>query len=76
MNSKYSNIFKELFDLNDSNVTEAEFHKTNQWDSVGHMSLIAELEAEFNIYLEAEDLLKITSYQNGKEVLKKYGVEF
>ena len=45
------------------------------WDSVGHMSLISEIEEAFDIMLDTEDIIGFTSYEGGKEILKKYGME-
>jgi len=45
------------------------------WDSMAHMELIALLEDTFNIMFETEDILHYGSYENGKTIIKKYGVE-
>lgn len=44
------------------------------WDSLGHMDLIADLEEAFDIHLNTADVMDFSSYEKGKEVLKKYGV--
>jgi acyl carrier protein len=46
-----------------------------QWDSVAHLSLISELEDAFDVMLDADDILHYGSYEHGKEILKRYGVE-
>ena len=46
------------------------------WDSVGHMSLVAALEDEFDIMIDTDDIIDLSSYEKGKEILAKYGVEF
>ena len=46
------------------------------WDSVGHMGLIASLEEAFGIILEMDDILDLSSYEVGKEILTKYEVSF
>ena len=56
---------------------DLKFKESEYWDSVGHMSLIAALEDEFDIMLETEDMMDIKSYQQGKEILSKnYNVQF
>ena len=65
-------------DLPDSFVAWTEMVKMNSigdWDSIGHMSLISALEEAFNIMFETEDILSLISYDQGIEILKKYGVE-
>ena len=37
--------------------------------------LISELEDAFDIMFESEDILHYGSYENGKAILRKYGVE-
>ncbi len=48
------------------------------WDSVGHMQLVAELEDAFDIMMDTDDIIDLSSYEKGKEILAKadYEVEF
>lgn len=46
-----------------------------EWDSVAHMQLVAEIEDTFDIMLETDDVIGMSSYDVAKEILKKYGVE-
>ena len=45
-----------------------------EWDSVHQLSLIAELEEAFDIMFDPEDIMEMTSYAKGKELLAKYDV--
>ena len=45
------------------------------WDSVGHMTLMAAIEDAFDIMLDTDDIVDFSSYEKGKEILKKYDVE-
>lgn len=47
-----------------------------EWDSVGHMALIAELEDVFGIMMDTDDIIDFNSYQKGKELLSKYDIIF
>ena len=67
---KYNEIFKKIFGEN-MDYTIAELNETAGWDSVGHMSLITELEEAFDVFFETEDLLALNSYDAGKKVLIK-----
>ena len=40
------------------------------------MSLMSALEDAFDISLDTEDIVDFSSYEKGKEILKKYGVKF
>ena len=74
---KYENIFMDLFQIEKEDLNEEfTFEKIDKWDSVIHLSLIAELEDAFGILFETDDILNYGSYLNGIQILKKYGVEF
>ena len=40
------------------------------------MSLIAELEEAFDIMMEMDDIIDLSSYKKGFELVAKYGVDF
>ena len=72
---KYNNAFLQVFgakaeDLNDNYGKET----VDEWDSVHQLSLIAELEEAFDIMFDPEDIMEMTSYAKGKELLAKYEV--
>ena len=46
------------------------------WDSVAHMSLIAEIESAFDIMMDTDDVISMSSFGKAKEILNKYGIEF
>ena len=51
------------------------FESISEWDSIGHMNLIAELEDAFDISMEMDDIIDFSSYIKGIEILKKYEVK-
>ncbi len=67
---KYNKVFCEVMQVNNDQLAGLQFKKSEYWDSVGHMTLIAALEDEFDIMLETEDMMSLTSYEQGKEILK------
>ena len=74
---KYDSAFITTFEIDTSALTsDLEYQSIPQWDSVGHMALMAELEDAFDIMLEMDDIIDFGSYLTGKETLTKYGVEF
>ena len=54
-----------------------EFNNCNVegWDSVRQLSLTSSVEDEFDIMLDAEDILDFTSYERAKQILAKYEIE-
>lgn len=73
---KLNKIFCEVFSVEDSELTP-DFNNANidGWDSVRQLSLTTAIEDEFDIMLDAEDILEFTSYENAKQVLAKYDIE-
>ncbi|HVK73789.1 MAG TPA: acyl carrier protein [Kofleriaceae bacterium] len=45
-----------------------------QWDSVAHMQLVAAIETAFDIMLDTDDVLAMSSYAKAREIVGKYGV--
>lgn len=72
---KLNNIFCEVFSVEES-ALNSNFDKCNVegWDSVRQLSLTSAVEDEFDIMLDAEDILEFTSYNNAKAVLAKYDI--
>lgn len=73
---KYRNAFVEGLDVEEDKTTDSlEYEGIPEWDSVGHMSLVACIEEAFDIMMETEDIIDFNSFQKGIELLKKYDVE-
>lgn len=47
-----------------------------QWDSVAHMALVTELESLFNVMLDTDEILAMSSVATSRDILTKRGVEF
>jgi acyl carrier protein len=71
----YKKVFTEAFGIDDSKLENLKYQDISEWDSVGHMSLIASLEEEFNIEMEIDDIIDFSSFEKGKEIVSKYNVE-
>ncbi len=73
---KLNNIFCDVFSV-DASTLGVDFDKNSVdcWDSVHQLSLTSALEDEFDIMLDAEDILEFTSYNNAKTILAKYDIE-
>ena len=73
---KYDNAFVECFAVG-LEVLNSEFvyQCIPAWDSIGHMSLIALLEQEFDFMMDMDDVIDFASYTKGIELLRKYDIE-
>lgn len=58
----------------DMAVEGLEYRGIKQWDSVAHMQLVAAIEAAFDLMLETDDVLGMSSYAKAQEIVRKHGV--
>ena len=73
---KYTQAFMQAFDIDAETARGLTFQDIPAWDSVGHMGLVAALEEAFDIMLEPDDIVDLSSFAKGRELLAKYGVAF
>lgn len=72
---QYDKLFMQEFRLSKEQLPGLKYRGIPAWDSVGHMDLMSALEEAFGINISTPDLLSFSSYEAGKEILAKYGVE-
>tara|TARA_B100000900_G_scaffold328057_1_gene288265 strand:- start:155 stop:400 length:246 start_codon:yes stop_codon:yes gene_type:complete len=73
---KYNQAFIEVLSLDSDQLNEKlEYQSVPTWDSVAHMTLMAELEDIFDIELEMDDIVDFGTYMTGFETMRKYGVD-
>lgn len=74
---KYNKVFCETLQISEDKLADLKYQDVELWDSVGHMTLMAELEDAFDIMMETDDIVDFSSYEKGKEILSKnYDIEF
>lgn len=75
---KYNQAFIESLEISTNQLAGLKYQDIEAWDSVGHMQLVAALEDAFDIMMDTDDIIDLSSYEKGKEILskKEYGVEF
>ena len=72
---KYTNVFVETLQITAEQCEGLQYQGVELWDSVGHMTLVAAIEDTFDIMLETDDIIDLSSFEKGKEILAKYDVE-
>tara|TARA_Y100001978_G_scaffold91348_1_gene81853 strand:+ start:140 stop:379 length:240 start_codon:yes stop_codon:yes gene_type:complete len=72
---RYKKVFIDCFEIEEVELTDLKYQDIDQWDSLGHMSMIGALEEEFDIMFEMDDIIDFSSFIKGKETLSKYGIE-
>ena len=75
---KYKRAFVLNFRVKEEDLPGLEYMGIIQWDSVGHMGLITALEDAFEIMMDTDDIIDLSSFEKGLEILSKdeYGVKF
>ncbi|WP_037287240.1 acyl carrier protein [Saccharibacillus sacchari] len=74
MEQKLRTIFAESLEIPEERVKdELEYNTLPEWDSISHMSLIAAIEDSFDIMLDTEDVIDMSSFGKAKEIVAKYG---
>ena len=72
---KYLNAFVAALEVPAGEAPHLVYGQSKAWDSVGHMTLVAALEDAFDIMMEMDDIIDLSSFEKGKEILRKYDVE-
>lgn len=72
---KYLNAFVTALEVTPDEAPALVYGQSAQWDSVGHMTLIAALEDAFDVMVDMDDIIDLSSFEKGKEILRKYDVE-
>tara|TARA_B100000795_G_C22791950_1_gene437406 strand:+ start:720 stop:962 length:243 start_codon:yes stop_codon:yes gene_type:complete len=76
-NEIYKKVFIDSLSVSPSDFNEnIKYNEITEWDSIGHMTLMSALEDEFKIAMETDDIVEFSSFKIGKEILKKYKVNF
>ena len=55
-------------------VENVAYGQTEGWDSVAHMALVAEIESAFDIMLDTEQVIGMSSFKKAAEIVETHGV--
>jgi acyl carrier protein len=67
--------FVQTFAIERQQVTlKLAYQSIPQWDSVGHMALVVEIENTFNVTLDTDDIIGMSDISKAVEILQKHGV--
>jgi acyl carrier protein len=75
LRERLSALFVQELDLGDDvDVEELKYRDIEQWDSVGHMALVSAIEDEFDVMLDTDQVIDMSSFQVALEMLQVMGV--
>lgn len=72
---KYIQAFVETLSIEPEETVGLKYQEIPNWDSVGHMGLVAAIEDAFDIMMDTDDIIEFSSFEKGMEILRKYDVE-
>jgi acyl carrier protein len=73
---KLRQVFIDALALSpDVDVETLSYRGIDEWDSVAHMVLVGEIENAFDIMLDTQDVIDMSSYALAREIIEKYGVQ-
>ena len=73
--NKYIEIFSKSLSIDKKKFSEKiKYNDIPEWDSIGHMTLMSDLEDGFNISINTDDIIDFSSFKKGIQILKKYKI--
>lgn len=72
MESKLKKIFSESLGIDIATVNDQlRYAEIPQWDSVAHMALVAAIEEGFDIMIDTDDVIDMSSFEKAKQIVEK-----
>lgn len=72
MDKRLEKIIREVFPIEEETIDENwTSDDIPDWDSVGHLNLIMEIEKEFDIKIEIEEMFEVEKLGDITKILKK-----
>lgn len=72
MEDRVKKIFSEVFEVDINEVESIEYQSVEGWDSIGHMMMISELESQFSVSIDIDDVIVISNFAECIKILMKY----
>lgn len=69
---KLNQIFSTVFEVDINDVSNISYQSVEGWDSIGHMMMISEVEAEFGISIDMNDVIVISNLAECINIISKY----
>lgn len=74
---KLFNSFAEALNIDLSLViTDLSYQSIPEWDSITHMFLISQLEEDFDISLDTDEVIDLSSVAKAMEILQGHNIKF
>jgi len=74
-NKKLKTILAKILLIDESKINDEMSRKTvKEWDSMAHLMLVSELESNFEVTMDDNDIMEIQTVADIKNALKKLGI--
>lgn len=71
--SKLIEVFSDSLGVDISLISDGlTYNSIPEWDSIAHMALVAAIEEAFDIMIDTEDVIDMSSFVKAKEIVRKY----
>ena len=72
---KFEKLFADFFDIQESDVNDdIKYQEIEKWDSINHLNFVSKLEEEYDIELDMDEIIDMSSVGKIKEILRKHDV--
>jgi acyl carrier protein len=76
LNDRLRDVFVEALALDtDVDVENLKYREIEQWDSVGHMALVAAIEDEFDVQFDTDQVIDMSSFKVALDTVRGLGAE-
>jgi acyl carrier protein len=76
LHDRLRRVFVDTLELGDGvDVENLNYRDIPEWDSLGHMTLVAAIEDEFDVQLDTEQVIGLSSFKIALETLRGLGVD-
>ena len=76
LNDKLRDVFVEALGLDSSvDVENLKYREIEEWDSVGHMALVAAIEDEFDVEFATDQVIDMSSFKVAVDMLEGLGAK-
>ncbi len=76
-NQKLVSSFQVALGVDESLINDSLLYQgIPEWDSISHMILISQIEEDFDVSIDTDDVIDMSSFIKAKEILIKLGVNF
>jgi acyl carrier protein len=76
LNDKLRDVFVEALGLDASvDVENLKYREIEEWDSVGHMALVAAIEDEFDVEFATDQVIDMSSFKVAADMLEGFGAK-